>query len=253
MTTVSQLIIDAHRQSNLIPINTDLSLDQETEGLRYLNRIVESTYGNEAGDALSAIPVGRNGVDLPQGFPWYDQVPDAEWFVPKNSRLILNLSSALTLYLHPMPDDGCRFGVVDTSGNLSTKNVTIDGNGRTVEGVQTIALSTNGLTQEWFYRQDLGNWYKLTNLAILDTFPFPSAFDDYFVTMLALRLNPAYGQGLDPQSQAVLTRSKSQLRARYAQHVTEDSEQGLVRMSANRGWLDFSYSDTSLFNSGRPR
>lgn len=258
MTTVYQIIVDAYRQSNLIAIGVSPTNLQETEALRYLNRIVKSVFGNEAGEQFQPVPIGRNNINKPSGYPWYNNTPDGNWFIPKNARLMLNLDESLSLYLHPRPDDGSRFAISDASRNLATYPLTINGNGNYIEGATSITLNTNDADIEWFYRTDLANWVKSSPLTMFDTFPFPEEYDDFFILMLAFRLNPAYERTLDPQSQVVLERSKSQLRARFTQSIPTGSELGLVRlskMSADRDqWnTDNSfYNPSSMFDKGWP-
>jgi hypothetical protein len=171
---------------------------------------------------------------------------------------MLNLEAPVSLYLHPQPDDGTRFAVADPSDNVATYNVTLYGNGRTIEGQPSIVLNTNGVTTEWYFRQDLADWIKYSPLVAEDTFPFPEEFDDFFITMLALRLNPAYGTQLDGQSQMILQRTRSQFKARYQTHRQTKSEDGITRLprtAADRdNWtIGFGYYDpSSAFDRGYP-
>ena len=258
MTLVSQLITDAYRQSNLLAIDTVPTTAQQTEALRYLNRIVKSVFGNEAGDPFEAFPIGRNNISRPSGYPWYDQTPDNDWFVPKNTRVILNLDAPVNLYLHPAPDDGSRFAALDVSDNLSTYNVVVSGNGMLIEDAFNITLSADGTDKEWFYRADLGNWMLYAPLTSNLEFPFPEEFDDYFITLLAIRLNPAYGVQLDPQSNLVFARAGRQLRARYTQNIQEPSELALLRMPRTAYDRDSYgnrygyYNPNALFDKGYP-
>lgn len=258
MTLVSEIITDAYRLGNLVPIGTVPNAAQQTEGLRYLNRIVLSAIGNEAGDPLQAFPVGRRNIERPSGWPWYDGVPDNDWFVPKNIRVMLNLNGSVNLYLHPSPDDGSRFAAIDVSNNLSTFPVTVLGNGRLIEGATSIVLNTNGEDKEWFYRADLGEWQLCSPLAITDDFPFPSDFDDFFIISLAMRLNPSYSQEMDPQTQFVFKRSGNQLKARYNQTIPMASEPGLYRLprtSQDRwAWNNeyYFYNPNAMFDRGWP-
>lgn len=258
MTLVSQIITDAFRQSNILALGATPNTLQQDEALRYLNRIVKSVFGNEAGDPLTAFPIGRQNISRPSGYPWWDNVPDNDWFVPKNIRVMLNVDMSVNLYLHPDPDDGSRFAAIDAAGNLATYPVTVYGNGRTIESGLSVLLNTNGFDAEWFYRADLGNWMKYAPLLLVDTFPFPEEFDDYFITMLALRLNPSYGTSLDDQSMVVLTRSRTQLRARYTQNIDVRSELALIRPArvaadrdqwGNTYWL---YQPNAMFDKGWP-
>ena len=258
MTLVSEIITDAYRISNILAIGVSPTAAQTTEALRYLNRIVKSVFGNEAGDPLTAFPIGRNNIDRPSGYPWWDQEPDGDWFVPKNYRLMLNLTAGLNLYLHPDPDNGSRFAVVDVSGNLATYNVNVYGNGRLIEGSSVITLSTSGEDAEWFFRSDLANWVKYAPLLDSDTFPFPVEFDDYFITLLAMRLNPAYGAALSQEAVMIHRRSKSQLQARYTQHIPVSSELALIRparvaIDRDRWGSTYDlYNPNDMFNKGWP-
>lgn len=229
MTLTSEIIKDAYRQGNIIPIKATPSADQVSEALRYLNRIVKSSLGNEAGEPLESFPLGRSGIDRPSGYPWYNNVPDIDWWVPKNTRLMLNLTQPVTVSLTPVPDDGSRFAILDVARNLSTLPLTVHGNGRRIEGQEVMIFDVDGVDKEWFYREDLGNWMIYSPLSDETVFPFPEEFDDYFITLLAIRLNPAYGIALDAQSNLIFERSGRQLKARYAQHIQSRSELGLVR------------------------
>lgn len=258
MTTVTQIITDAYRQSNLLALGASPTTPQITEALRYLNRQVKSVFGYEAGEELVAFPIGRKDISRPSGFPWWDTVPDADWFVPKNTRVMLNLEQSLSLYLHPQPSNGSRFGAIDVSSNLATYPVTVYGNGHLIEGATSVVLNTDDTNSEWFYREDQANWVKYSPLIAENTFPFPEEFDDYFITLLAIRLNPSYGIALDPQSEMMFRRSKGQLQARYQQEQIIRSETGITRLSkmaADRdewAWADSIYDPNAMFNKGWP-
>jgi hypothetical protein len=258
MTTVSQIITDAYRQSNLVAAGASPTSTEETESLRYLNRLVKSVLGHEVGESLSAFPVGAENISRPSGYPWYNTVPDNNWYVPKNTRLVCNLDQSLTLYLHPAPDDGTRVAVTDAGTSFTAFPVTLNGNGNLIENATSVTLSTDGTNSEWFYRADTANWVKYAPLIAADTFPFPEEFDDYFITLLAIRLNPAYGVTLDGQSQVIFNRAETQLKARYRQSVPMRSELGLIRLSrmapdrdqwTNADWF---YEPNAMFEKGRP-
>jgi hypothetical protein len=251
MTTVSQIITDAFRQSNLIPVGTSPTQAQQNEALRYINRIVLSVLGNEAGENFNTLGIGGGNISRPTGYPYLDDLIVDEWFVPENSRIMSNLANPVTLYLHPNPDDGSRLGVVDVSGNFATNNLTIKGNGRNIEAASELVLSANGTASEWMYRADTGNWSKTTNLLIGDVFPFPEDFDDMFITMLAIRVNPAYGRTIDAQSAAVLDRSRNQLRARYAINRQVGVEGALIALTnTDAYWNNRHQTPNGLFDLG---
>lgn len=229
MTLVSDIIRDAYRESNLIAVNASPTTAEVDEGLRLLNRIIDSVYGFEAGEDYHEIIIGRNDIERPSGFPWYSQVPDTvDWFVPDNARLILNLTSPQDLYLTPTPQDGTRFSFIDVSGNLSSNNVVIYGNGRLIEGQDSVTVSVDGANQEYFYRADLGNWVRVSPLVESDDFPFPGKFEDLFVILLSMRINPRHGAEVDPQSGAELSRLLRSFKAKYRQSQEVGSEPALV-------------------------
>lgn len=255
MTLVSQIVTDAYRQGDLIALGLVPSSEQQAEALRYLNRIIKSVFGNEAGDQLTGVPLGSSTYVRPSGYPWYSVTPDNDWFVPKNTRLMVNTTAPQAVYLHPAPDDGCRVAVTGASTDLTTNYVVLWGNGRLVNGAQSFQVTDD---IEFFYRDDLASWQQYSPLLPSNEFPFPEEFDDYFITMLAMRLNPSYAIQLDPQTQEVYRRAKSQLQARYTQNIPQVSELALIRpakVAADRDqwgrewWL---YNPNSMFSKGWP-
>lgn len=112
------------------------------------------------------------------------------------------------------------------------------------------------MNREWFFREDLGTWVRCTPLTITDELPFPREFDDFFITMLAIRLNPAYGVALDQQSQLVLDRARTSMRARYRQEKPARPPIALSRLphvTQDRGefYSDFGLNQPSLGDIGR--
>lgn len=257
MTLVSEIITDAFRQSNLIALGVTPTSDRQTEALRYLNRIVKSTLGNEVGDELTAFPIGSEDIEKPSGYPWWNTVPDNEWFVPQNTRLMCNLGESLSVYLHPTPDDGCRFAIIDVAQSFGTYPITLYGNGRLIEGSPTLGLNTAGTDIEWFYRADTATWNRYSPLILTDTFPFPTEFDDFFITMLCMRLNPSYGVQMDQQTASSFSRARGQIQARYRQIEPQAVDSALLRlsrMSADRIEYNESYwiyNPSAMFDKGR--
>lgn len=237
MTLASSIILDAYRESNLIPLVSSPSTAQVTEALRRLNGLLLSTVGNEAGNDL---------VDLNIDGAFDELTVVADW-VPINARLVLNLTASRSISLDPYARDGQRLAVVDILGNLATFPLTLDGNGRLIEGADTLVLDEDALVAQWMYRADIGSWVRIAGLEEDDEIPFPGEFDDYFITMLAMRLNPRYGQELPPLTAQALTRSRSQLRARY------NKPQEMLSDVDTRGMLSerWYYSSRDRFNTGR--
>lgn len=242
MTLVSSIITAAYRESNLIPLVATPNANQETEGLNRLNSLIQSVVGNEAGNGLNEYTI--NDV-----VGTYDEESFLTTWIPDNARLMLTLGEAKTYKLDPFPKEGQRVAVVDVGDTLDTYNVTLDGNGRKIEDAATLVLSDEGLSREWLYRSDLGNWVRIATLTTSDELPFPLEFDDYFITMLALRLNPRYGQMLTPESREALARSKKQLTARYNHKQEIESDLNPRGMLADkRVYTSF---DGDEFTTGR--
>lgn len=252
MTLVSDIILDAFRESNLISITATPTAAEQTEALRLLNRIVLSSIGNEAGEQLDPLPIGRNNISRPEGFPYYDQVPfQTEWFVPPNTRLMLNLNAPQTVYLNPTPRDGERFGFVDKSNNLDTKPLTVIANGMTIDTLTSEIFNTPGSAKEFIYREDTGNWALLTPLLLASQMPFPSDYDDYFIIGLSMRLNPRNATELDPQSLQSYRNALRGFSAKYRQHRQVGSEQALIRLPSNRRRRTYDNAiSLARFNSG---
>lgn len=240
MTLVSSIITDAYRESNLIPLVATPSANQIAEALRRLNAILLSTVGNEAGDGLTEYNIEGT---------YNDESLTNEW-IPDNARLMLNLTGAKEYSLDPYPQEGQRFAVVDVGSNLATYNVVINGNGRRIEDAAAITLSTDDSYLQWLYRSDIGNWVRIAVLEEADEMPFGIEFDDYFITALAFRLNPRYGQMISAETMNAFQRAKGQLRSRY-----RTSKQIQSDVSSRYWYADdtsYGYSDDVGFSIGRP-
>lgn len=248
MTTIRTLITDAYGEAGIVADGADPSSEQLTKALRRLNALYDSFFGAELGENLTTVNYGTSGLTNSYAIA-DDDSPDLDsMYVPSNVRLILNNDAATTLYLDPNPDDGARVGIVDNAGNLATYNVTLNGNGRQIEGAASVTLNTNSLNREWFYRADLGNWARIADLTEDDESPLPSAFDDLFVTALALRINPAYGAQTSQEMADVFSRMKRLFKARYSQHREVNSEDALLYLPTRRRY--FRNAKTN-FNLGR--
>lgn len=250
MTLISSLITDAFREGNILPLGRDPNANQLAEALRLYNQNVLSIYGNDAGENLADWTLGTYGVDQPgitdPRTPYMIQRPSI------NRRLIATATTALTVYLTPWPQDGSRMGIIDPFSRLAGFPVTLDANGRTIEGAATKVLNVNGMAQEWFYRADKGDWVKLTSLLSTDENPFPEEFDIFFYVGLAMRLNPRYGREMDPQTATVFKQQRNSFMARYlqAQPLEIDDSISWPFMSTQGYDQQRAFSSNSAFNRG---
>lgn len=258
MTTVASIIQSALRETNLIPLGVAPSSAQETEAFVLLSTIVGGVLGNEAGENLSPMPLGQEGINAPKGYPWWANTLPGNVFVPVNTRIMCNLTGSGLVNLHPKPHDGARMGIVDISQNFDLFPLTINGNGRSIEGEESMTYNTAGEIRQWLYREDLGNWVTVIPLSATGDMPWPPEFDDMFIVLLAMRLNPRFGQVIHPASAETLKTAQSKFSARYGQSTTQmPSEDGLRYLTHyNRFWgygSNRSYGDPDyFFNSGYP-
>ena len=255
MTSVVSIISSALRETNLTPLGVAPSAAQQAEAFQLLSNIVSGILGSKAGDNLSPLPLGQEGIDSPSGYPWWSNTLPANAYVRSNTRLMLNLTGEGHVYFDPAPHDGARMGVVDCSDNLDLNPLTIYGNGRKIDADFDITLNIPGTIKEWVYREDIGTWVSVIPLDINGQMPWPSEFDDMFIILLALRLNPRYGQVIHPASMETLKDVQKNFSARYSQWTTQmPSEDGLLYLTNinNRNLLRRYGDPSNQFNSGYP-
>lgn len=215
MTSTTDIITRAYRESNLLALGATPTTPQQNEAISILDAAVQSVIGSEVGEPLSDWLVGTNNIDQPD--PAWQQT---SWKYPlQNSRIFLCHTQPETLILPIDPDNGASIQIVDVYNQLATYNVTVQANGRTIENAAQLVLNTNGTNKTWIFNANTCNWDNITTpVAIGAQMPFPSKFDDYFVIKLAGRLNPRYGRSLSDVQIATLQDLEAQLEAEYRQH-----------------------------------
>ena len=226
MTLISSIITDAYRESNMLPLGVAPNANQSAEALRLHNQNLTALYGGDAGERLVDWPLGTYRRD-PQDDGYSLIYTDDRLHHPEiNHRLIaLNLTAA-TIFMPVRPQDGSRMGIADPYSRLASVPLTLDGNGRPIEGQDAIVLDTDGTFREWIYRADLAAWVRITDMLAEDENPFPPAYDVMFTVLLSMRLNPRYGRMMDPQSADVFKKNRREFIARYLQSrplETDDS------------------------------
>jgi len=226
MTTLRDITQRAFRESGIVGVGTMPDGDIFTEAFAHLETIIRSLFGNELGEQLTTYDLGLSGVQNSSSFLETDATSSV--YIPDNARLIFNSDTPVSLYLNPTPRDGARMAIIDNIGNFSSNNVTIYGNGRRIEGSSSLVLNTDSLSREWFYRDDTGDWTRITDLIADDDSPLPSEFDDLLITLLAFRINPRYGAETSQNTTEVLKRMRAQLRTRYRQESEQSSELALL-------------------------
>lgn len=216
MTRVADIIKDAFYEAGLTTELQHATPTQTARAMTTLDSIIKFLYGTDAGEELNPWPLGNFGrADQSRMTPSEQMLT----YPPLNVRFVCTNENAITVNLPVTPSPGARFGVMDPFNRLSTAPITIDGNGRTVDGAANITVNTDGLNAIWFYGDDTGNWKKVTPLLITDDMPFPSEYDQMFIIMLAMRLSPVYGRNQSSVQAQFLKGFRQQFMARYIQEA----------------------------------
>lgn len=237
----SEAITRAYREANILPLGATPSTDEMSEGLYRLNALWRSLKSGDIGQELAQwntptiqrtasqnadyLNLGfpgmlggtngqpRLGKENPQSGPSYN----VAFYPPQNSLMLCQITQdGQIISLNQFPDDGAQMGYHD---NQSTVSVEINANGRLIEGQVSITKNPGADPCEWFYRADLGEWILQTDLAEDDDLPLPSAFDDLFVTGLAIRLCGLDQVAPQPATQQAFAAILKRARARYRQRM----------------------------------
>lgn len=231
MTTAREIIKQAYRESNVLIIGATPTDDQNDEGLAKLNALISSALGFTAGEGYTHWPVGTEGVDeINAGWS------STDWSMPPvNVRMMVTTTEEQTITLPPFPNNGARIAVIDVTETGGSRNMTIEGNGRLIEGAASITFDLEDVNMEWLYRDDIATWVLLASLDIDDDMPFPIRYDQFFETRLAMRFNPRYGRTMDQQTLAVLNEASNQLKAEFRQKIPSRTDPGVTAMSVQVG------------------
>jgi len=73
--------------------------------------------------------------------------------------LVNSSSSGLTVTLPSTPDSSKKITVKDRTGNALSNNITIDGNGKNIDGVSTALIDTNRGSLQFIYSDEFDEWY----------------------------------------------------------------------------------------------
>ena len=204
MTTNSTLIQAAFRECNFIEQGATPTDGENTEALRLLQSMVDSLMGSTVGIKYRAwhIPDPFNTAPDNRRYPALTDSPNSKAvrdlaYPPMQSRVILRNDAAQTIYFQSQPLDGAIMSIVDAG---FTANVTLDANGMffgttantRTETIEPRAEGRNP-TREYVFREDTASWNLTSSLTLGGEMPYPSQFDDYWITGLALRLTPSFG------------------------------------------------------------
>ncbi len=233
MTTASEIVKEAYREGNLVPLDATTGIPvttagQDTEGLTLLNRFISSLLGFELGEFALDWPVPPAQTSpIPARYPILPkgtQLSSDQWpYPPANVQVITSLAADVTIYLTQDPEDGARVGF-SALDPASVFNLTIDGNGRLVKGALTTTDTPGNLSgQILFYRADLSDWQLVSTLTGTDVSPFPALYDDLLSVATFIRLAPRYGRSVSAETTATFNRLMKRLKSQYRQSMPEPS------------------------------
>lgn len=224
-TLVSEIVVQAFREGNFTSVGENTTAEELVEAIPRLRNLISSLFGTDLGEqyrdwfvpvsfvpeAPLRHPLTPSGTGETSGMPWI--------YPPANSRLVVKLTEARTLYFPAYPMDGARMAYVDVGSTVGV--VTLNGNGRKIEGAASIVDGAEAAAlagRRWFYRADLADWIRIDEpLAADDEVPLPEEFDDLLVTGLAVRLAPRFQVKIDDTTTARFTDMLDRLKKRYKQ------------------------------------
>ncbi len=232
--TAIDIVRDAYREGNLVPLDATTGIPvttagQDTEGLALLNRFIASLLGFELGEFALDWPVPPSTTSpIPARYPILPKgtnLKSDQWpYPPGNVQIITSLVSEPTIYLTQDPDDGARIQFSNI-GDASTYNLTIDGNGRLVNGAATVVATPGTLDgQIWLYRADLSDWVAYATLTETDESPFPTIYDDLLSAATFMRLAPRYGRSVSNETAQTFARLMKRMKTQYRQRMPEPSD-----------------------------
>lgn len=260
MTIVRDSISSAYREINVTPIGIVPNTAQLAEGLLELNKLLCTLFGSQMGELLAdwETPFSQRTAPVAANFPQnpYPSNQDSLFmgaplsagdganiwpYPPKNSRIVFGATQDTTVFFPEQPDDGSRMGVIQGSRATNGVILTLDGNGRTIDGAATQALTVPLTRQRWIYRADLGDWRPIASLGLDDELPFPEDVDDFIDLKLAVRLAPKNDKTISPETTAALKQAQIIFEARYKQSGTttygaSNIPQGYESYQSGRYW-----------------
>lgn len=227
MTLTQVIISDSYRESMLTPLGGQPDAAQTAEGLRLLQRVVSSVFGNEVGENLVTWPIGSNYI-------YSGWTPEQWCYLQSDISIVVADGQDHRLKLPPFPQDGDRLQLIDSGSGFAAHPVTLVRQAALFEGsTDDYVADTDGFNQIWIYRADLADWKRVTPLVEEDQFPFPEKHDDAFIGLLAMRLNPRYQQTLSQESRVALDRARGQLQSAYRRVKVTPADLAVQRLTGS--------------------
>lgn len=247
MTLNSTIITAAYRESNFTSQGGTLTTEEQTEGLALLQSLVDSFHGIVVGTRLkpwynpypfNSSPDVRN---YPASAGQYATLSEKDLaYPPANSRVFLRTTTAKTIYFQYAPEDGALMQIIDAG---FTGAITLDANGmffgtsgvdRSVTLNPAVGGGSRVPKRTYMFRGDLAAWVQLDNLVYTGENPFPAEFDDFWITLLAMRLAPRFGN--EPVSVTMLRNKEMLVFARGWYRQTAEAIVGDAGTPTDQSW-----------------
>lgn len=245
-TLLSEIIVQAFREGNFVAVGEESTAEELGEAVSRLRNLINAVFGFELGELQRDwyVPQTFN----PEAPLRYPRAPtgtgdtDAEpyQYPPANVRLLVNVTSARTLYFPAHPSDGARISYLDM-GTPTNVDVTLHGNGRLIEGATSITSDADAGTpvtfhgRKWLYRADKGDWIRLTQLQSNSKVPTPPEFDALWISGLAMSLAPRFQVEVQPAIVQTYADMLSRLKKRYKQSERQPSSLEMRQMFRESG------------------
>lgn len=246
MTLAVNLIADAFREGNLIPVGKVPTVNQLAEATTRLNALVFGILGYKMGENLTdwLVPQPQRTSPVSSDYPQFPSYPlylsPTLYQNPPCNRRIVYGGTIQNVYFPQRPNPGAQMAVAQATGAgdsaTTGDTLTLNGNGYFIQDPAdglfktTVVLTFNsgaGSTPfapvRWFYRDDLAQWVVVQNLTTgtgtvyTDAMPYPHEFDDFFVCALSKRLAPRYSKITAKETVETALMTESAFLARYRQ------------------------------------
>lgn len=214
-TLCSDIIRNAMIELEVLEAGGNPTASETTDCQFRLQAIVDRLFGHGTGSHLADLAVNATAN------------------VFADQRVLLSTAVAMTLTFPAAPLNGQRIQVLDVISCFPTYTVTLNGNGRLIEGLTTKAI-TAGAT--WLYTAASGNWQKIATLLTTDPLLFNE--DEFFTLELAKRIAPMFGAKLTQEAQIALIEATNRIKARFRSTAVipcDDAVRYLSRQSYS-GW-----------------
>ena len=226
-------IKDGFREANLTLAGKEPTIAELDEALSRLNDFRKYLFRQLLGEGLANWPVPPpvGFASPPEGLLSQNMGVDWYLFPVDNARLLVKIVQNTTVKFPMDPSPGARIAIRDVGS--SAVNLTLDGNGRLIEGQQTLVDVVQALAgAEWFYRDDLASWERMDELSLDSELPLPEEYNDIFIFYTAMRMSPRNNHTISDDTRGMFNVLLRDAKARYRQRqrvgvVSQSTVEGL--------------------------